>query len=170
MFALNLGIGYSDDLRPEYQVSGCLAGLDIRAVHWRSISRRRSTRQKTRTADVEGLASTSLGIVDASHTTLRATRKGDPSRSLNSQPRWWRRSGGGSPGTRASCPPALLLRPGTTAPAASAPPSSIPEALYPVQPSHLSLRIPPLPTKLRGAQSGVVMLLQNPSPPLSPLS
>jgi hypothetical protein len=65
MFALNLGIGYSDDLKPEYQVSCCLVGLGIRAVYWGSISRWRSVRQKTRRADVEGLASTSLGIVEA---------------------------------------------------------------------------------------------------------
>jgi hypothetical protein len=48
LFALELGIGHSGDLRPEYQVSGCLAALDIRAVYPGSISRRMSARQKTR--------------------------------------------------------------------------------------------------------------------------
>jgi hypothetical protein len=83
MFTLNLGIRYSDDLRPEYQVSDCLAGLDIRAVYWRSISRRRSARQKTRTADVEGSARTLLGIVDAVRQRLRLEKEA-PSRWLNS--------------------------------------------------------------------------------------
>jgi hypothetical protein len=84
MFALNVGIGYSDDLRPEYQVSGCLACLDIRSVYWRSISRRRVARQKTGTADVKGSAWTLLGIVDIVRQRFERLEKEPTSRSLNS--------------------------------------------------------------------------------------
>jgi hypothetical protein len=51
-----IDIGYSEHLRLEYQVSDCLASLDIRSVHLGSISRRRPARQKMRRPDVEGLA------------------------------------------------------------------------------------------------------------------
>jgi hypothetical protein len=51
-----IDIGYSEHLRPGYQVSDYLAGLDIRSVHLGSISRRRSARKKMRRPDIEGLA------------------------------------------------------------------------------------------------------------------
>jgi hypothetical protein len=58
MFALDQGIGYSVDLRPEYLILDCLAGVDIGAVYSDSISRRRSPRQKTRRPNSEPEPST----------------------------------------------------------------------------------------------------------------